>query len=98
MTRVLSNRRLADGSHGFFYLENFVFGQPVYLSRLYAAIEAIDGVDSATAKVFKRYWDIARDELARGVIAMGPFEIARLDNDASLPENGVLRLTAVGGL
>jgi predicted phage baseplate assembly protein len=98
VTRVLSNRRLTDGSHGFFDLENFVFGQPVYLSRLYAAIAAIDGVDSATVKVFKRYWGIARDELARGVIAMGPFEIARLDNDASLPENGVLRLTAVGGL
>jgi hypothetical protein len=98
VARVLSNRKLVDGSRGFFHLEDYAFGQPVYLSRLYAAIEAIDGVDSATAKVFKRFWEAAREELARGVIEMGPFEIARLDNDASLPENGVLRLTAVGGL
>ena len=76
----------------------FSFGQPVYLSRLYAAIEAVEGVDSATIQRFKRYWEPARDELARGVIEMGPFEIPRLDNDANLPENGVLRLSAIGGL
>jgi hypothetical protein len=76
----------------------FNFGQPVYLSQLYAAIEAVEGVDSATVKVFKRYWDTARDELARGVIEMGPFEIPRLDNDPNFAEDGVLRLTAVGGL
>jgi hypothetical protein len=29
---------------------------------------------------------------------MGDFEIARLDNDPNFRENGVLRLTAVGGL
>ena len=29
---------------------------------------------------------------------MTPFEIPRLDNDRNFPENGVLRLTAVGGL
>jgi hypothetical protein len=98
VARVLSNRTFADGSRGFFHPLAFTFGQPVYLSRLYAAIEAVEGVDSATVKVFKRYWDAARDELDRGVIEMGPFEIPRLDNDASLPENGVLRLSAIGGL
>jgi hypothetical protein len=98
VAKVLSNRRLADGTHGFFLLEDFTFGEPVYLSRLYAALEAVEGVDSATVRVFKRYWELPRDELARGVIDTGPFEIPRLDNDASLPENGVLRLIAVGGL
>jgi hypothetical protein len=95
---ALSNRTSADGSRGFFHLEKFTFGQPVYLSRLCATIEAVEGVDSATVKVFKRYWEAARDELARGVIEMGAFEVPRLDNDVSLPENGVLRLTAIGGL
>ncbi|MBU3078991.1 putative baseplate assembly protein [Sphingomonas quercus] len=90
--------RLSNRAGGLFDLDDYRFGEPVYLSRLYAAIEAIDGVDSATARMFKRYWDAPRDELARGVIEMAPFEIARLDNDASLPENGVLRLIAVGGL
>ena len=42
--------------------------------------------------------DLANDELENGLIAMAPYEIPRLDNDPSFRENGVLRLTAVGGL
>lgn len=82
---------------GFFNPLNFGFGEPVYLSRLYAALATVEGLESANATVFHRYWETQRDELARGVITMGEMEIPRLDNDAGLPENGVLRLTAVGG-
>lgn len=96
--RVLSNRSFADGSRGFFHPLAFGFGTAVYLSRLYAAVEAIEGVASAEITLFKRYWELPRDELARGLIEMGAFEIARLDNDVNFPENGVLRLSAVGGL
>jgi hypothetical protein len=95
--RLLSNQAYADGARGFFFPLNFGFGQSVYLSRLYAALERVDGLASATVTVFKRYWEIARDELARGSIAMGDMEIPRLDNDPNFPEHGVLRLTAVGG-
>lgn len=98
VARALSTRSAADGTRGFFHPLEFSFGQPVYLSRLYAVIEAIDGVESVTATVFKRYWEVARDEIARGLITMGDLEIARLDNDPNFPENGVLRLSAVGGL
>ena len=97
VSRRLSNKRFADGSRGFFHLLEFTFGESVYLSRLYAAINEIQGVESASVQVFKRYWETANDELERGHIAMGPFEIPRLDNDPNFPENGVLRLTAVGG-
>ena len=55
------------------------------------------GSNSASVTVFKRYWEVARDELARGLIAMGDMEIARLDNDPNFPENGVLRLSVIGG-
>jgi hypothetical protein len=95
---ALSNRAFADGSHGFFHPLAFSFGQAVYLSRLYAAVEAVAGVESAQITLFKRYWEPQRDELQRGRISVGDLEIARLDNDPSFPENGVLRLTAVGGL
>jgi predicted phage baseplate assembly protein len=95
--RLLSNQDYADGTRGFFHPLNFGFGQSVYLSRLYAALDEVDGLDSATVTVFKRYWEVARDELARGVIAMGEMEIPRLDNDPNLPEDGVLRLTVIGG-
>jgi hypothetical protein len=96
--RVLSRRDFADGSRGFFHPLGFGFGQAVYLSRLYAAIEAIEGVNSAEVTLFKRFWELPQGELGRGLITIGPFEIARLDNDRNFPENGVLRLSAVGGL
>jgi hypothetical protein len=98
VVRILSNRSFADGTHGFFHPLSFGFGEAVYLSRLYAALDGIAGLDSATVTVFKRYWEVAGDELRQGVIVMGMFEIPRLDNDPSAPENGVLRLNAVGGL
>jgi hypothetical protein len=98
VARALSNRAYADGTRGFFHPLAFSFGQPVYLSQVYAAIAAVAGVDSANVTVFKRYWDVAGDEFDRGVIALGDMEIARLDNDPNFPEFGVLRLSAVGGL
>jgi hypothetical protein len=96
--RVLSNRAFADGTTGFFFPLRFGFGSAVYLSQLYAALNAVEGVSSAEITLFKRYWDPPRGELENGAIAMSPFEILRLDNDRNFPENGVLRLTAVGGL
>ena len=96
--RVLSNRAFADGSTGFFFPLRFGFGSAVYLSQLYAVVSAVEGVNSAEITLFKRYWDPPRGELESGGIPMSLLEIPRLDNDRNFPENGVLRLTAVGGL
>lgn len=96
--RVLSNRAYGDGTTGFFFPLRFGFGTAVYLSQLYAAVVAVEGVNSAEVTIFKRYWDPRRGELDKGAIVMTPFEIPRLDNDRNLAENGVLRLSAVGGL
>jgi hypothetical protein len=96
--RHLSNRTFADGFRGFFHPLRFGFGSAVYVSQLYAVVEAIEGVNSAEITLFKRFWGAPAGELERGVIALGPFEIPRLDNDPNFPENGALRLSAVGGL
>jgi hypothetical protein len=98
VARRLSNQTYAPGKDGFFHPLAFSFGEPVYLSRLIAAVEDVEGVSSTRVSLFKRYWEIGGDELKRGVIEMGDFEIALLSNDPSFPEQGVLRLTAVGGL
>jgi len=98
VSEALSNRRLPGGRTGFFHPSNFSFGSPVYSSRIYALLQAIDGVESATIHVMKRYWDVPNGELERGMVPMGPDEVARLDNDRNQPEFGVLRLSAVGGL
>jgi hypothetical protein len=94
---ALDNRLHAAGEKGFFHSDNFTFGQALYLSRLYAAVEAVDGVDSAEVKVFKRFGKLPNKEIEQGCIPMGRLEIVRLDNDPSLPENGVLRLNMAGG-
>lgn len=94
---ALSNRILPDGSRGFFYPDNFSFGQPLYLSQLYAAIGAVAGVDSASVTRFQRYGQLANGELQQGYIATDRLEIVRLDNDPNFPENGVLRLNMGGG-
>ncbi|WP_018185012.1 hypothetical protein [Kaistia granuli] len=95
--RVLSNRAYADGTRGFFHPLAFGFGDATYLSRLYQAVEAVEGVESATVVVFKRYWDPPGSGLERGYLPMGPMEIQMLDNDPNFPENGVLHVEAVGG-
>jgi hypothetical protein len=79
-------------ARGFFNALNFTFGQPVYLSALYAAIEAVDGVESATVTVFHPYGRQPGNELSTGLIPVGAWEIARLDNDPSNMENGTLTI------
>ena len=57
VARALSAERLPDGSLGFFHPDRFGFGQPLYLSSLYAAASAVPGVDSVAARRFSRYTD-----------------------------------------
>jgi hypothetical protein len=95
--QALSNRVNADGSRGFFHPDNFTFAQNVYLSKIYAAIEAVQGVLSVFVTIFRRFGKTDNGELASGVLPIGPWEIARLDNDPAFQENGVLRITAGGG-
>jgi predicted phage baseplate assembly protein len=94
---ALSARVLPDGRRGFFHPDNFTFGDPVHVSRLYAAIERVTGVDSVAIRRLTRFGQPQRDELDRGVLPIGPWEIARLDDDPSFAEHGVLTVTARGG-
>src|SRR5262245_12777525 len=94
---ALSNRILPGGVRGFFHPDEFTFGQPVYLSRLYATIERVEGVDSVIVRTFRRYGQRDQGELQSGVMAIAPGEIAQLDNDPNFMENGVLRIVTLGG-
>lgn len=95
--RALSSRVLPDRTRGFFHPDNFTFGQPLHLSEVYAAVEAVPGVDSVEVVVFQRYGEPAAGELAVGRIEAGRLEILRLDNDPNFPEHGVLRIEMRGG-
>jgi hypothetical protein len=94
-----SNGILPDGTPGVFYAENFSFGQPVYLSRLYQAAQTVPGVASVTITVFKRQNapDTDTTALDTGKFVPDRLEIARCDNDPNFPEHGVFNLTMGGG-
>jgi predicted phage baseplate assembly protein len=99
---VLSNRRLSDGRLGFFHPDQFTFGQPLYISKIYAAVEAAAGVQSvAITGLHQQYATEPATEtdanLARGYIDVDDFAVLRLDNDPDFPENGILHLSTLGG-
>ncbi|MEM7202440.1 MAG: baseplate J/gp47 family protein [Planctomycetota bacterium] len=93
----LSSSVRSDGSVGFFHPDRLTFDQPIWLSALYEAVSDVEGVDSASVKVFQRYGQVAAGELKNGVIPIGRLEIAQLANSASDPESGVLKLHMWGG-
>jgi hypothetical protein len=97
LLRVFSNQTQPDGQRGIFHPDNFSFGQPVYLSTLYAAAQRVEGVRFVTVTTFRRLGTKSRQELDDGVLKLGALEVARLDNDPNFAERGVFRLTMEGG-
>jgi len=98
LSSVLGSRILPDGTKGLFSPDNFSFGQTVYLSPIYAAARKVAGVQSIVATVFQpQAAPPISIYLDNGEIPLGPFQIARLDNDPSLPDHGQLTLTMLGG-
>jgi hypothetical protein len=97
LLEIFSNRILPDGRRGVFHPDNFTFGQPVYLSPLYAAAQEVEGVASVQITVFQRQGQDDATPLRDGFLPMGRLEIARCDNDPNFAERGVFRLTVGGG-
>jgi len=103
--QVFSNSILPNGQTGFFYPDNFSFGQPVYLSQIVSAAMAVPGVQWVNTNdvvprqsLFQRWGRAAAGELAAGEIDFAQFEIAQLNNDPSAPENGIIQFYMQGGL
>jgi uncharacterized protein YcbK (DUF882 family) len=97
LLQVFSNRVLPDGRCGVFHPDNFSFGQPVFLSPLYAAAQAVAGVATVTVSRFERQGIPEDRALLAGKLELGRLEIARLDNDPNFPERGVFTLIMRGG-
>jgi len=94
---ALSSQVLPDGSTGFFYPGDWVFGKSLYLSQLYAAAEVVEGVESVEVTLFRQFGQPDNGELSNGVITAGPWQIIQLDNDPNFMEHGVLKITMLGG-
>ena len=94
---VLSSTVLPDGTLGLFHPDNFSFGDPVYLSRIIAAAQAVEGVDAVQAEKFQRFISPLATSLDDEVIPIGSLEIAQLANNPSFRERGRLIIEAGGG-
>lgn len=94
---VFGNRMLSDGRRGMFHPDSLTFGQSIHASRMIATAQAVPGVNSVYIHRLERLFEGPQGELESGVLRLGPLEVARLDNDPSLPENGRLALTLEGG-
>lgn len=101
---AFNDRRLRDGSRGFFHPDNFSFGQPVYLSQVIARAMRVPGVERVNIDNtpprpdrFQRLGEKPQGEIEKGLIPIDRLEIARLDNDPSAPENGRIDFILQGG-
>jgi hypothetical protein len=94
---VLGSRDLPDGRRGLFHPDNFTFGQPVYLSMIYAAAHQVAGVESVEVRTFQRQGLPESSALDTGRLDLDRLEIARLDNDRNFAERGRLTITLGGG-
>src|SRR6202158_2465152 len=94
---AFSNRVLANGRLGFFHPDNLTFGQGIAMSKLVATAQAIQGVRGVEVTRLSRRFDEPLGELKQEFLAIGSMEIAQLDNDPSVPENGTIQFKMVGG-
>jgi hypothetical protein len=98
LARVLGSGTLPTGQPALFAPGSFKLGQTVYLSPIYAAARTVAGVETVTATVFQPQGGIQTNAyLQQGEIPVGPFQVARMDNDPSFPSHGQLVLALQGG-
>jgi hypothetical protein len=97
LLRVLGSGVRPCGRLGVFSADNLTFGQTIYLSQILAAAQAVAGVASVRATTFRRWGTQDAKALDDARLCLGRLEIARLDNDPSYPEHGILRTKMEGG-
>jgi hypothetical protein len=88
-----------DGSAGYFAFDNLQFGQSVFLSAVYAAVQAVPGVSDATIVALRRVGPGSPEDPAAPPhdILIGPTEIITIANDLQNPATGSLSVTGQGG-
>ncbi len=97
LLKLFSSKRLLDGKLGFFHPDELTFGEDIYLSKLVATAQCVEGVASVEVCRLQRWCEESNNEIENGVLPLAPFEIARLDNDPGFIENGILTLDMRGG-
>jgi hypothetical protein len=86
-----------DAVRALFAPDAQTFGTGVAASRIVAAAQAVEGVETVAVTVLNRLYEAPNGELDAGLLKIAPDEIARLDDDPTYPERGRLTLTMGGG-
>lgn len=96
---ALGRRSLAGGRRGFFHPDRLTFGGSVSVSQIVAAVMQVEGVAEARVVRLERlgHERVKNPDFDKGLLILRSTEIARLDNDPSAPENGLLTFRRVRG-
>jgi hypothetical protein len=96
---VLGAGRRPDGRPGLFHPDGMSFGEPVQGSRIIAAAQGVTGVEWVRMVRLRRLDDryAAEGAAPEPTLLLGPFEVARMDDDPAQPEHGRLIITLEGG-
>ena len=94
---ALSAAKNPDGATGFFYVDNFTFGEPLERSALEAAIQNAYGVAGLHCILYRQRGVIVNYVTLPDEVTIQPSQILRVDNDPSRPERGSLLVYVDGG-
>ena len=97
LLELFSNRLQSNGQPGFFHPDRLSFGDDIYLSQLVATAQGVAGVSSVEVTKLQRLFAAPNREIENGLLPLGPFEIAQVDNDPNFPEHGHFNLVMAGG-
>ena len=94
---VLNPDENADGTFGYFAFENLQFGQPIFLSAVYATVQNVPGIADATITSLRRVGPGLAEPpgIAPHDIIVGPTEIAIIGAPGA--GQGQLIVTGSGG-
>jgi hypothetical protein len=86
-----------DGSFGYFAFQNLQFGQPIFLSTVYATVQSVPGVTNATIMSLRRTGPVVAQPSGTVPhdITIGPTEIAVIGTAGA--GRGQLIITSSGG-
>lgn len=88
---------LIDPSDGFFAPGKLRFGEDVVAGNIIQALLQQDGIESVCINRMKRIGSIHADQSGTGRIILEGHEIAVLEDDARMPERGLLSIILHGG-
>ena len=97
LLEVFGTGPLPDGRLSWFHPDRLTFGEGLTISGLIAAAQAVPGVASVAVTRLRRWGEADNGELESGILRLSAHEIARVDNDPSFPDRGVIRIDVRGG-